>query len=226
MKALLISSAAFAALILTGVAADARGFRGGGGGFRGGGGFHGGGFRGGGFRGGGGFHGGGFRGGIGRPGWGAAGPIAGRPGWGRDVRLPAGPVGVAVGSAGATLSVAAMVGVAIVPMDTGLPRPGSVQPPPLATTGIGAATEAAGPTPTTMRMPAPVPRIEAPRIRSLAKRRATAAGSVRHADAQGLHPEQARRFAPESTQHRSEAVKWTRSSKLGGSPSARRGHPS
>ncbi|SOR32084.1 protein of unknown function [Methylorubrum extorquens] len=44
MKTLLIASAAFAAMILTGVTADARGGRGGGG-VRGGGGFHGGGFQ-------------------------------------------------------------------------------------------------------------------------------------------------------------------------------------
>jgi len=47
MKALLIASTAFATLILTSVTADARGVRGGGGGFRGGGGSRGGGFRGG-----------------------------------------------------------------------------------------------------------------------------------------------------------------------------------
>ena len=79
MKTLLIASAAFAAMILTSVTADARGFRGGGGGFRGGGGgFHGGGFRGGGFQGGrvgvvrGGYRGGvagGYRGGYGRYGY-------------------------------------------------------------------------------------------------------------------------------------------------------------
>jgi hypothetical protein len=83
MKAVLISSAAFAALILTSVAADARGFRGGGGGFRGGGGFHAGGFRGGGVRGGG-YRGGmaGYRGGYGRGGrYGYAG--AGRYGYAR-----------------------------------------------------------------------------------------------------------------------------------------------
>jgi hypothetical protein len=72
MKRLILGMAAMTALILTSVAADARGFRGGGGGFRaGGGGFHGGGFRGGGFRGGGyrgvaGGYRGGFRGGYGR----------------------------------------------------------------------------------------------------------------------------------------------------------------
>src|SRR6478736_7767845 len=66
MNKILIAATGIGALILTSVTADARGFRGGGGGFRGGGGFHGAGFRGGGFRGGG-FHGGrvagGYRGG-------------------------------------------------------------------------------------------------------------------------------------------------------------------
>lgn len=57
MKTLLIASAAFAALILTSVTADARGFRGGGGGGFRGGGIHGGGFHGG--------RAGGFRGGAG-----------------------------------------------------------------------------------------------------------------------------------------------------------------
>ncbi|ABY32624.1 hypothetical protein [Methylorubrum extorquens] len=72
MKTLLIASAAFAAMILTGVTADARGGRGGGG-VRGGGGFHGGGFqvgRAGGVRGG--YRGGvagGYRGGYGRYGY-------------------------------------------------------------------------------------------------------------------------------------------------------------
>src|SRR3954453_10466154 len=78
MKTLIIASAAFAAMILTSVTADARGGRGGGG-------FNGGGFRGGGFQGGragvvrGGYRGGvagGYRGGYGRygyrPGIGAA----------------------------------------------------------------------------------------------------------------------------------------------------------
>jgi hypothetical protein len=59
MKTLLIASAAFAALIVTSVAADARGFRGGGGGFHG--------VRAGGYRG---AVAGGYRGGYGRYGYG------------------------------------------------------------------------------------------------------------------------------------------------------------
>ncbi|SOR32458.1 protein of unknown function [Methylorubrum extorquens] len=83
MNKILVAATGIVALILTSVTADARGFRGGGGGFRGGGGFHGAGFRGGGFRGGG-YRGGrvagGYRGGYG----GYRGGVAGyRGGYGR-----------------------------------------------------------------------------------------------------------------------------------------------
>ncbi|WP_018262101.1 hypothetical protein [Methylobacterium sp. WSM2598] len=68
MRRLILPAAAITVLISSGIVAEARGFRGGGG------------FQGGGFRSA--SVGGGWRGGVGRPGWGAAGPIAGRPGWG------------------------------------------------------------------------------------------------------------------------------------------------